>query len=97
MKVFIIGMNADSGKKEVTDKQVQDYLATFPTHRKPTFAVWDESKKEEFEQEFKNWVNSIRRRVFRKKYIEAVEKEIVAKERLDEPGRVQLCLRLRWP
>ena len=86
MKVFIIGMNADSGKKEVTDKQVQDYLATFPTHRKPTFAVWDESKKEEFENEFKNWVNSIRRRVFRKKYIEAVEKEIVAKERL---GAVQ--------
>ena len=86
MKLFFCGINADSPKREVTDKQVQEYLATFPTHRKPAFKNWEEDKKQEFEQEFKNWVNSIRRRVFRKKYIETVEKEIVSKERL---GAVQ--------
>ncbi|KAL7717922.1 Ras family protein [Entamoeba marina] len=82
LQLFICGLNSTAQKKDVSSGALSDYLATFPKERKPFFCDWDENNKEHFISTFKQYVNTIRRNIFRKNYLSMVEKEMLNKERM---------------
>ncbi|ELP87308.1 hypothetical protein EIN_095650 [Entamoeba invadens IP1] len=82
MFIFICGLNSNAEKKEVSPMSVNNYLGTFAEGKRPVFCNFEEEKKENFITTFKNYVNMIRKKVFKKQYLAMVEKELIAKERL---------------
>ncbi|EAL51507.2 hypothetical protein EHI8A_192980 [Entamoeba histolytica HM-1:IMSS-B] len=82
MLLFICGLNKTSNKRKISETEVIKYLDSFPPQRKPVHCDFEEKDIKEFVQTFKNYVNTIRRKVFKKGYLTMVEREMVAKERL---------------